>query len=66
MNRHSSRPDHWTMPRPHQDASLRYRMHGKLQPMHDYGINVRREVIGGAVVLLLVGMMLAGVWIAAA
>lgn len=31
---HSSRPDHWTQPRPHTDASLRFHKHGPIQPMH--------------------------------
>lgn len=31
---HSSRPDQWTMPRPHRDASLRFHKHGRIQPMH--------------------------------
>jgi hypothetical protein len=31
----SSRPDGWTMPRPHRDPSLRYRMHGPIQPMEE-------------------------------
>jgi hypothetical protein len=30
----SSRPDGWTMPRPHRDPSLRYMMHGPIQPMY--------------------------------
>ncbi len=34
---HSSRPDHWTMPRPHSDASLRHMMHGPVQPMEEPG-----------------------------
>ena len=29
----SSKPDKWTMPRPYQDASLRYRAHGPILPM---------------------------------
>lgn len=32
---HSSKPDKWTEPRPYQDASLRYRTHGPLQPLHE-------------------------------
>ena len=59
MTRHSSRPDHWTMPRPVQDASMRYRTHGPIRPQ-DYGINPRKELIGGAVCLLLVGAFLFG------
>lgn len=30
----SSRPDAWTQPRPHRDASLRRMTHGPIQPMH--------------------------------
>ena len=30
----TSRPDAWTSPLPHRDASLRYRMHGPIQSMH--------------------------------
>jgi len=37
----SSRPDGWTMPRPHRDASLRYRMHGPIQPMEEPGFLAR-------------------------
>lgn len=33
----SSRPDRWTMPRPYQDASLRFRTHGPIQPMERPG-----------------------------
>jgi hypothetical protein len=29
----SSQPDRWVMPRPHRDASLRYMIHGPIQPM---------------------------------
>ena len=29
----SSRPDRWSTPRPYQDASLRLRTHGPIQPM---------------------------------
>ena len=31
----SSRPDRWSQPRPHQDASLRYMKHGPIQPMEE-------------------------------
>jgi hypothetical protein len=31
----SSRPDGWVMPRPYRDASMRYMMHGKVQPMEE-------------------------------
>jgi hypothetical protein len=37
----SSRPDRWTMPRPHQDASLRYIKHGAVQPMEQPGFFAR-------------------------
>ena len=37
----SSKPDPWTMPRPHQDASLRYRTHGPIQPMENPGFFAR-------------------------
>ena len=30
----SSRPDSWTLPRPHSDPSLRFQKHGPIQPMH--------------------------------
>lgn len=33
MRYRSSNPDPWTQPRPHRDASLRYHMHGPIQPM---------------------------------
>lgn len=29
----SSRPDSWTQPRPHSDASMRRHIHGPIQPM---------------------------------
>ena len=29
----SSRPDPWTLPRPHSDPSLRHYKHGPIQPM---------------------------------
>lgn len=29
----SSRPDHWTVPRPHSDASQRLQKHGPIQPL---------------------------------
>lgn len=35
LSHRSSRPDHWTQPRPHRDASLRYQMHGPIQPMSE-------------------------------
>lgn len=31
----SARPDHWTVPRPHTDASLRFQKHGPVQSMPD-------------------------------
>ncbi len=37
----SSRPDGWTMPRPYRDASLRYMMHGPIQPMEEPGLLAR-------------------------
>lgn len=33
LNYRSSRPDAWTSPRPHSDASLRRLKHGPIQPM---------------------------------
>jgi hypothetical protein len=35
MSYRGSRPDSWTMPRPHTDASLRYHKHGPIQPMDE-------------------------------
>jgi hypothetical protein len=37
----SSKPDAWTMPRPYQDASLRYLKHGPIQPMEQTGFFAR-------------------------
>ena len=37
----SSRPDGWTLPRPHRDASLRFRANGPIQPMTQPGIIAR-------------------------
>lgn len=37
----SSRPDQWTLPRPYQDASLRYIKHGPIQPMDQPGFLAR-------------------------
>ncbi|MEN7537760.1 hypothetical protein [Aurantiacibacter flavus] len=31
----SSRPDAWTSPRPHRDASLRYAAHGPIRSMYE-------------------------------
>ncbi len=33
----SSRPDSWTHPRAHRDASLRFMAHGPVQPMEEPG-----------------------------
>ena len=41
LSYHSSRPDGWVQPRPHQDASLRYMKHGPIQPMHEPGFLAR-------------------------
>lgn len=41
MRYHSSRPDHWTSPRPVQDASARLRTHGPVQPMEQPGFFAR-------------------------
>lgn len=32
---HSSRPDAWTLPRPVQDASMRFKTHGPILPMDE-------------------------------
>ncbi len=37
----SSRPDGWTMPRPHRDPSLRRHIHGPIQPMEEPGFFAR-------------------------
>jgi len=37
----SSRPDGWTMPRPHRDPALRYHAHGPIQPMEEPGFLAR-------------------------
>lgn len=37
----SSPPDRWTMPRPHQDPSLRLRKHGPIQPMREPSLLAR-------------------------
>ncbi len=31
----SSRPDGWNVPRPHNDASVRFMKHGPIQPMEE-------------------------------
>lgn len=49
----SSRPDAWTHPRPHTDASQRYRTYGAIQPMEydDTGSPVlRRWLVALAIV----------------
>ncbi|MBO6525567.1 hypothetical protein [Erythrobacter sp.] len=38
---HSSRPDGWVQPKPYSDSSLRYRTHGKIQPMEQPGFLAR-------------------------
>ena len=37
----SSKPDNWTLPRPYQDASLRFQKHGPIQPMGEPGFFAR-------------------------
>ena len=39
----SSQPDRWVSPRPHRDASLRYMMHGPIQPMEQPGFSLRES-----------------------
>jgi hypothetical protein len=34
----SSRPDGWSVPRPHSDPSLRRLKHGPIRPMHQPGL----------------------------
>jgi len=34
----TSKPDEWTLPRPHRDASLRRRKHGPIRPMKKPGL----------------------------
>ncbi|MCB2087350.1 MAG: hypothetical protein R3E18_10210 [Sphingomonadaceae bacterium] len=34
----SSRPDSWTMPRAHRDASQRYMAYGPIRPMEEPGL----------------------------
>lgn len=41
MSFRSSKPDGWTMPRPHSDASQRFMKYGKIQPMEDPGFLAR-------------------------
>ena len=38
----SSRPDPWTMPRPHTDPSQRFMKHGPLRPMDEDRGLIRR------------------------
>lgn len=38
---HSSRPDRWVAPKPYSDSSLRYKTHGKIQPMEEPGFLAR-------------------------
>ena len=38
---HRSRPDKWTLPRPHQDPNLRRLAHGPIQPMEPVGFLAR-------------------------
>jgi hypothetical protein len=60
---HSSKPCHWNVPRPHTDASLRYMKHGPIQPL-DYPPGfVRKELLSGIGVMVLVGVFLAGLWV---
>ncbi len=37
----SSRPDGWTVPRPHRDPSLRLQIHGPIRPMEEPGLLAR-------------------------
>ena len=37
----SSRPDKWTSPRAHRDASLRHMHHGPIKPMEEPGLLAR-------------------------
>lgn len=61
----SSRPDKWVHPRSSMDPSLRFMKHGPILPMVEEcgraGIDVRRELIGGVVVLVLFGLIALGV-----
>jgi len=34
---YTSKPDHWTKPRPFQDASIRRQKYGPIQPMREPG-----------------------------
>ena len=44
MRFNSTNPDRWTQPRPHRDASLRYQMHGPIQPM-DQELGILRRAV---------------------
>lgn len=41
FNFRSSLPDHWTLPRSYQDASLRFMKHGPIRPMTRPSLIVR-------------------------
>lgn len=43
---HSSRPDAWTLPRPHQDASARAMKHGKIHPMEPERKSLLSRLLG--------------------
>ena len=45
----SSRPDRWLQPKPYSDTSLRYRMHGRIQPMEEPGFFARLFGIAEAI-----------------
>ncbi len=44
----SSKPDHWTSPRPFRDPTLRLMHHGRVQPMeqHRSGLLARLLALG--------------------
>lgn len=54
----SSKPDHWTNPRPYTDASLRYRAYGPIEPMDCSG--TRAPLWKYAVAVALVAVVLWG------
>lgn len=58
--RHSG-PDSWSSPRPHTDASHRYRAYGPIKPMRPEG---QPSLLGGT--LLLVALFVIGALAAAA
>lgn len=68
---HSSSPDHWTVPRPAQDASMRFRTHGKVQPMDTRLVSdgkVYPRELGwkiGAVVIPVLVVVAANAWVLA-